>query len=43
MTPHNLKSANFTKTQKSGFIEDKTLFFIKIKKFINFTSRATLL
>ena len=33
---------DFTKTQKSRYIENKTLFFLKIKKFINYTSRATL-
>ena len=33
-----LKSVNFTKTQKSRYLENETL-----KKFIYYTSRATLL
>ena len=37
-----LKSASFTKTQKSRYLEIKTLFFPHIKKFINYTSSATL-
>ena len=37
-----LKSADFTKTQKSKNLKSKT-FFLQIKKFINYTSRATLL
>ena len=36
-----LKSADFTKTQKSRYLENKRLFFLQIKKII--TSRATLL
>ena len=36
-----LKSAGFTKTQKSQYLENKT-FFLQIKKFINYTSRAAL-
>ena len=42
MTSHILKFVNFTKIQKSGFQENETLFFLQIKKFINYTSRATL-
>ena len=42
MTSQILKSAGFTKTQKSRYLENKTLFFLQIKKFINYTSRATL-
>ena len=42
MTSQILKSADFTKTQKSRYIENKT-FFLQIKKFINYRSRATLL
>ena len=41
MMPQILKSVSFTKTQKSRCIENKT-FFLEIKKFINYTSRATL-
>ena len=37
-----LKSADFIKTQKSRYRENKTLFFLQIKKFIDYTSRATL-
>ena len=38
-----LESVDFTKTQKSKNLENETLFFLQIKKFINYTSRATLL
>ena len=38
----NLKSAGFTKTQKSRYLEKETLFFLQIKKFINYTPGATL-
>ena len=38
-----LESVDFTKTQKSKNLEKETLFFLQIKKFINYTSRATLL
>ena len=37
-----LKSGDFTKTQKSRYLGNETLFFLQIKKFINYTSRATL-
>ena len=37
-----LKFVNFTKTQKSRHLENVTLFFLQIKKFINYTSKATL-
>ena len=40
MTSQILKSAGFTKTQKSQYLENETLFFLKIKKFINYTSSA---
>ena len=33
---------DFTKTQKSRYLENET-FFLQIKKFIDYTSRATLL
>ena len=38
-----LKSVVITKTQKSRYFECEILFFLQIKKFINYTSRATLL
>ena len=43
----SLKSAGFTKTQKSRYLENKTLFFLqkkkkKKKKIINYTSSAAL-
>ena len=38
-----LKSMDFIKTQKCRYLENETLFFLKIKKFIDYTSRATLL
>ena len=40
MTSYILKT--FTKTQKSRYLENER-FFLLIKKFINFTSRATLI
>ena len=42
MTSQILKSAGFTKTQKSQYLEKETLFFLQIKKFINYTSNAAL-
>ena len=42
MTSQILKSADFTKTQKSRYLENETLFFLQIEKFINYLSRATL-
>ena len=42
MTSQILKSAGFTKTQKSRYLENET-FFLQIKKIINYTSRAPLL
>ena len=41
MTSQILKSMDFLKTQKSGYLENET-FFLQIKKFTNYTSRATL-
>ena len=41
MTSQILKSSGFTKTQKSRYLEEETLFLLQIKKFINFTSTAT--
>ena len=40
MTSQILKSVDFTKTQKSRYLENETLF--QINKFINCASRATL-
>ena len=40
MTSQNLKSACFTKTQKSRYLGNKKLFFLQIKIFINYTLRA---
>ena len=42
MTLQILKSMNFTRTQKSRYLENKAIIFLQIKKFINHTSRATL-
>ena len=42
MTSQILKSMDFTKTQKSRYFENETLFLLQIKNFINCTSRATL-
>ena len=39
MTSYILKSVDFTKTQKSRYLENKT-FFLQVK---NYTSRSTLL
>ena len=38
-----LKCVDFTKTQKSKNLKNETLFFLPVKKFTNYTSRATLL
>ena len=37
-----LKSVDFTKTQKPRYLKNETLFFLQIKRFINYTLRATL-
>ena len=37
-----LKLVNFTKTQKSRYLENETLFFLQIQNFISYTSRAAL-
>ena len=37
-----LKSVDFTKTQKSRYLETETLFFLQEKQIINYASRATL-
>ena len=43
MTSQVLESLDFIETQKPRYLENETLFFLQIKKFINYTSRATLL
>ena len=43
MTSQILKSVDFTKTQKARYLENKTLFFLQIKKFINYILRTTFL
>ena len=40
MTSQILKSAGFTKTQKSRYLENEALFFLQIKKIINYKSSA---
>ena len=42
MTSNILKFVDFTKTLKSRYLENEILFFLQIKKFINYRSRATL-
>ena len=39
MTSQILKIENFTKTKKSRYLENKTLFFLLIRKLINYTLR----
>ena len=36
-----LKSVDFTETQKPRYLENDTIFFLQIKKFINYTLGAT--
>ena len=43
MTSQILKSVNFTKAQNSRYLQGETLFFLQVKKFINYTSIAILL
>ena len=38
-----LKFVDFTKTQKSRYLENERLFFLQIKEFMNYTLRAILL
>ena len=42
ITSQILKSVDFRKTQKYGYLENETLFCIQLKKFINYTQMATL-
>ena len=37
-----LKSEGFTKTQKPQYLKNETLLSLQIKKFLNYTSSATL-
>ena len=41
ITSQILKFVDFPKTQKSRYLKNETSFFLHIKKFINYTSRAT--
>ena len=41
MTSWILKSVDFTKTQKSRYLEGETLLILQIKKFINYRLMAT--
>ena len=41
VTSQILKSVDFTKTLKQKYVENATLFFLQIKKLINYSSRAT--
>ena len=43
ITSQILKSVHFTKAQKSRYFDNETLFFLQIKKIVNYTSRAILL
>ena len=38
-----LRSVDFTKSRKPKNLENKTSFPLQIKKFVNYTSKATLL
>ena len=42
MTSEILQFVDFTKTQKSKHLENKTFFFLQIKNFYNYTLGATL-
>ena len=42
MTSQILRSVDFTKSQKPRYLENETSFSLEIKKFINYTSKATL-
>ena len=41
MTSQTLKSVDFTKAQKSRYLDNETLFSFRIKKIINCASKAT--
>ena len=40
--PQILKAVDFTKTQKCRYFKNDALFFLQIKKFINYSSKAIL-
>ena len=42
MTSQILRPVDLTKTQNPRYLENETLFFLQVKKFINYTSRANL-
>ena len=42
MTSQILNYVDFKKTQRARYIVNEKLFFLQIKKFINYASRATL-
>ena len=42
MTSQVLTCVDFIKKQKPWYLENETLLFLQIKKFINYTLRATL-
>ena len=42
MTSQISMSVDFTKSQKPRYLENETFFFLQIKKFTNYTSKATL-
>ena len=42
MTSQIFQSMNFTETQKSKYLQNETLFYLQIKKFINYVSKTTL-
>ena len=42
MTSQILRSVDFTKSQKPRYLENETSFSLEMKKFINYTSKATL-
>ena len=42
MTSQILKFVDFTETQKSRYLENETLLFLKLKKVVNYTSGTTL-
>ena len=42
LTSQILQFVDFTKTQKSKYLQNETLFLLQIKQFINDTSRTTL-
>ena len=41
MASQILRSVDFTKSQKPRYLENETPFSLQIKKFINYTSKAT--